>query len=376
DGVTPVYLRLYREEGLVRLGWYLSPLGLLLGLAGFVRFAGTKLDRRSWPLLILFVTQLILYLLTAGMAYPVHFWASRRYVPLVIPALLFFASLSLASLRPSLRLDPRRWLVYLVPAALTLALLVSSVQTSARFLWQTEYQGALEGLERLSSRMENPALVFFQPRTEGNIFSAPLQNLFGKTAFVLQQEPQESFFSQGVERWLADGWKVYLVLTDKYPEYLSGDLTYSLVDDNGLAIRAMEQSFDHLPRETLPMSFPLRLYRLLPASGYPYRLDMGSLRIENSLRLRLPQPAGSGLRLSFRARTAGAEALLLSTSMDGKLQQRSLVEPETHLYQFDMPVQGTSNDGYHEITLSVDPPGAEKGGIMLEWFEAVDSQGS
>ncbi|MDP2727132.1 MAG: glycosyltransferase family 39 protein [Dehalococcoidia bacterium] len=99
DGVTPVYMNMFREEGLVRLGWYLTPLGLLLGLAGFIRFAAWNSDHRSLPLLVLFSCQSVFYLLTAGMAYPVHFWAIRRYVPLVIPVFLLLASFLLTRLR-------------------------------------------------------------------------------------------------------------------------------------------------------------------------------------------------------------------------------------------------------------------------------------
>lgn len=420
DGVTPVYLKLYREEGLVRLGWYLSPLGLLLGLLGFVQFTGLRVGAKSWPLLVLFAAQMIFYLMTAGAAYPVHFWAVRRYVPLVIPGLLLFGSYALASLRPTpnrpdgdepvarlhseqggpgllkkgrFRLDrrafpgPLSWfksprfrkeklLWYLAPAALAVAMLAFSVQTSARFLWQTEYQDALPGLERWASQMEDPTVVLFKPRTEGNIFSAPLQYLFGKTAFVLQQEPDEGFYSQGVATWLNQGKNVYLVLKERYPSYLSGAIGYTLLDGSGLEIQAMEQTFDRLPARALPMSFPLRLYRLDRAAGYPLRFDLGPLRTENSLRLGLPQPATSNVQLSLRAWSGGPQAIPVSLSLDGRVQKSLIIESEPRVYQFTLPVEKTGN-GYHEINMALDPASsAETGGIVLEWVEAQEAGGN
>ncbi len=466
DGITPVYLNLFREEGLVRLGWYLTPLGLLLGLSGFVIFSGWHSDHRSLPVLFLFSCETVLYLLTAGMAYPVHFWAIRRYVPLVIPVFLLLASFFLFRLKiwswrrgdgsptrlylafghwlhwrassgkttkpryggvkwriwrsgnfgespgegpgedrrpmqpgdetvcgdePVARLQTplarfssmtsratrrcRPALSLALPAALALALLAWSFQASSDFLGATEYQGALQGLGRWASRMEDPAIVLFKPRMEGNILSSPLQNFFGKTSFVLQKEMEGTFYSQGVERWIENGNKVYLVLSDRYPQHLSGDIAYRLIDDQGIEFRNMEQTTDRMPEKAVSLSFPIRLYRMEPASGYPYRLDLGPLLVDGAINLPLGRPSTSFVRITMGARTGGQTTLPVSLSLGGTARQ-VVLQRGGGIYDFTMPVPGPQGDNPLEMKLQPSAgAGSETGAIVLEWLEVAEATG-
>ncbi|MDO8691083.1 MAG: hypothetical protein Q7R39_13910, partial [Dehalococcoidia bacterium] len=263
-----------------------------------------------------------------------------------------------------------------LPAALAMTLLAWSFQADSHFLGVTEYQGALQGLGRWAGRMQDPAIVLFKPRMEGNILSSPLQNFFGKTSFVLQKEMEGVFYSQGVEQWLANGDKVYLVLSDRYPQHLSGDIDYRLIDDQGIEFRSMEQTTDRMPEKAVSLSFPLRLYRMEPSSGYPYRLDMGPLLVDGALTLRLGRPATASLRITMEARAGSQATLPASLSLGGAARQDFTLQREAGVYDFTMPAQGPQDDNPIELNLQPSPvAGSETGAIVLEWLEVAEATG-
>ncbi|MDP2663776.1 MAG: hypothetical protein Q8R28_23930, partial [Dehalococcoidia bacterium] len=263
-----------------------------------------------------------------------------------------------------------------LPAVLAVALLAWSFQASSHFLGATEYQGALQGLGRWAGQMEDPAIVLFKPRMEGNILSSPLQNFFGKTSFILQKEMEGVFYSQGVEPWLAKGAKVYLVLSDRYPQHLSGNLVYRLIDDQGIEFRNMEQTTDRMPEKAVSLSFPLRLYRMEPASGYPYRLDMGPLLVDRALSLRLGRPTTSSIRITMQARTGGQATLPAFLSLGGAVRQDFMLQREVGVYDFTMPVPGPQDDTPIEMNLQPSPAaGSDAGAIVLEWLEVAEATG-
>ncbi|HXE80353.1 MAG TPA: hypothetical protein VNK41_06360, partial [Vicinamibacterales bacterium] len=82
-------VRTYVEETVVRVGWYFSPVGMLLALAGFVLLLRRALVRRrvEWlPFLALFFLVAGLYFWNPRI-YSDHPWMMRRFLPVVVPAM-------------------------------------------------------------------------------------------------------------------------------------------------------------------------------------------------------------------------------------------------------------------------------------------------
>src|SRR5262249_49215834 len=114
-------LEVAAQESLVRLGWYVTPLGLLLAGAGGAALVWTGAWRRALPLLPWRALPLAFALPTplVSSAQP---WAARRYLPWVLPALLLLAGYGAVCLA---RLIPDRLAVARPVAAVGLALAVA-----------------------------------------------------------------------------------------------------------------------------------------------------------------------------------------------------------------------------------------------------------
>ena len=82
----------YVEESFVRLGWYLSPLGLALATIGGA-FAVLRCTNRGLALFLVASLLVTTYYLFDPRIAPDHFWAVRRFVPVTIPMSLLFIGL-------------------------------------------------------------------------------------------------------------------------------------------------------------------------------------------------------------------------------------------------------------------------------------------
>lgn len=90
EGVEVNGLRTYGELSMRWLGWYLGPIGLVAGVAGWARGWWTALRGRGTrllPLLFVFTGTTIVYLWRPRIT-PDHVWAMRRFLPVAIPGLL------------------------------------------------------------------------------------------------------------------------------------------------------------------------------------------------------------------------------------------------------------------------------------------------
>ncbi|HUG48947.1 MAG TPA: glycosyltransferase family 39 protein, partial [Candidatus Limnocylindria bacterium] len=91
--------RMYVEDALPNLGRYLTPGVVWAGVLGWAMISWTRLRRsRSsvlWPLLVVSLGCAAVYIWNQA-AWPNHFWAIRRFIPVIMPALIVFAAAAAA----------------------------------------------------------------------------------------------------------------------------------------------------------------------------------------------------------------------------------------------------------------------------------------
>ena len=149
-------LRSYDEQSLIWLTWYLGAAAVALGLLALVVLVWRSLRRQPSEqdgrqalallgFLLLFGASTALYLWRPSII-PVHYWATRRFLPVTIPGLLLLA----VWLVPAVR---GRWR-WPVGAAVAAALLAPPVVFLQDHLTEREYVPMLAVTERLCDALQ------------------------------------------------------------------------------------------------------------------------------------------------------------------------------------------------------------------------------
>jgi hypothetical protein len=275
-------IRTYNEETLVRLGWYVTPLGLLLALGGLMAMILRETDEG----VMFFLGVAMLYgfvFLHSALVNPIHIYWIRRYVTVVIPAMMLFISYGLCQI-PNLKSQiptslPR--IKGILAAVLAIALAVSFLRTSLVLAGQMPYQGAVAQMNRFAGQLSDRAAVIFESPLVGDPLALPLTYLYGRDSFVLQgQSLNNEHFFDLVGKWREHGKEVLYIAYDGLTRVRSDDYVFSPVGEVALDIPLPETSFDHLPKGIVHHSYDLEIYKIEPAwkAGvpiYPFSLDVG-----------------------------------------------------------------------------------------------------
>lgn len=216
----------HAEDTFVRLGWYLSPVGLILATIGAAIAVATGTGRAMFLFLVTTLSVTFYYMIDLRV-WPDHFWAARRYVPVIIPMSLLFIGLVAQSLgwgrlgvwSPSwsngtrsqplsaetrlgrLRLrhgrgPGSRWLKIIrwlgttinrqvLAVALLGALFALSVIQIWGFIPYRDQEGTVRSVENLAQKFPEDAIIVFDNSTLGDILAPSLKLIHGRETFVI-----------------------------------------------------------------------------------------------------------------------------------------------------------------------------------------------
>lgn len=251
------------RESLVRLGWYLSPLGLLLALVGAAALVVAGWWRRAGLLLALLALSLAFYLPNPLVSADQP-WAVRRYLPVVLPGLLVLAGYGAVRLgcwawhgQWGRRVGPR-----LLAAGLAAAVAGGEWGATAPMIAYREHAGAVGQVRALAAAVPAEAIVLFPWTPAGLRLALPLQYLGERGSFVLPTRDLETGVVAVVRRWLADGRTVYWIVPQGTRFPTPPGLRLVPAGQYVFAVPQLERPVDRLPREAHPVEFALQLYRL------------------------------------------------------------------------------------------------------------------
>lgn len=247
------------RENLVRLGWYLGPGGLALGVAGTCWMLIKELNRRTAFLLGvgLFFSLFYLWRIQAN---PHQIYAMRRYVPVVLPFLIIAAAFLINWLWVNLR-GKTRWF-----AAVGLTLVwFSGILFSARgFVSQVDYRGIISQLERFNSSLPaNSVLVFGDaaPIGIGDGLGTPLHFLYGHDVFSLRDpnslDPES--FTEAIQGWQRAGRHVYWISVPGGPGWPVPGLILASPTSYRFDMTILEHAYDHKPTALIVESWQFSL---------------------------------------------------------------------------------------------------------------------
>ncbi len=278
------------DANLVRLGWYWSPLGILLIAIGATLLIGRNLNRLTGGLLAFALVHTVVFV-NETYTTDNYIYALRHYVPVVMPVFALFAAYAVWNL-PNPRPLPRgkgpgvRFPLPLTRAlglAAAALLVLFCVATRAGTWTVRRYAGVDAQLGQIAAQFpENSVLLFSGDRDQPHLLATPLQFIYGRTAFVISTNNPRGDL---LEAWLNrestthpvyvlmgnDGGKLFFPHTRLVPETRFGPtFTVTLHDFESLQLQKPHN----------PQSNDLRytVYRYEPAHADP-PLDAAPLTI-------------------------------------------------------------------------------------------------
>jgi hypothetical protein len=233
------------HENFVRLGWYLSPVGLALGVGGVAWMLARDVNRRTLFLLGTGLFFSIFYLWRIG-ANPHQIYAMRRYVPHVLPFFIVTACYLLQRLW-AWRAGRLRWM----SVGLTL-LWISGIVWSARgFVSHTDLRGAMEQIAELNSLFEPRSVLLFDdptPVSMGDVLGTPLHFLYGHDVLTLRKLEgfEHTRMEEMLARWQTAGRHVYWIgagTDTRWP----AKAALGVMSDFTFTAAVLENTYDHKP---------------------------------------------------------------------------------------------------------------------------------
>jgi len=304
-GLTPAR----SEANLLKLGWYLSPIGIVLTAFGAVIVTLRDLNARNvffYGAAGLFAV----FYLDELYSNPHYIYTTRHYIPLVIPLFIVLAARALDWLWHD---APRQksahaiaagafglWMVYnayamgLVDASRAQGLALRAPFVTQTIAWGAlrlepienaivgarELGGAYAQIQALAQTLDpNAVIIFSAGRDEPAALATPLKFIFGRDAFVsVFNNPPGDKIAALIDHWRAQGRPVILAYGAN-----GGRLQipgYALERVGAATLDAPQWAFayDFMPRSAWRVNLNYTLYRAVPGrapDAAPTRIDFG-----------------------------------------------------------------------------------------------------
>ncbi len=243
---------------LVRLGWYISPLGIALAVTGMWWMLRCEANERTAAFLGigLFFSFFFLY---RSRNNPHHIYVMRRYVPAVIPTFVVGAAYALD--RWLRRAGWRRWCAVGLAVVLAGWLLVDARVV----IPHVEYRGAIAQFEPLVHALgdDDPVILFNDdlPVSTGATLGTPLRYIYGYTVFDLQEEHVDAEqLSAQARRWHDAGRRVLVAFGSNGVPGIFPVSQLTPVVTFHLDVPVLEASYEHFPRQIRRYAVDLQVY--------------------------------------------------------------------------------------------------------------------
>lgn len=310
-GITPTR----SEANLIKLGWYLSPIGVLLATLGAVIIV----IRRDLSTRTLFfygtAAMFSFFYLDELYSNPHYIYTVRHYIPLVIPLFILCAARALQWLwngqffkPPTVKSLARVaavgafavWMLYNLYAmgivdasrAQGLALRVPFVAQNTALgsvrlepfeksiVGFKELGGAYRQVETIAQQLpQNAVIVFAAGRDEPALLATPLKYIFGRDAFVtVFNNPPGAKVAAMIDGWRAQGRQVILAFGTNGGKLQLPNYKLEPLGDVSLDVPQWAFAYEFMPRSAWRVNLNYALMRAVPRDmpeTYPFTLHFG-----------------------------------------------------------------------------------------------------
>jgi hypothetical protein len=265
DPYSETILTLSNHENWLRLGWYLSPIGIWLGVLGCC-FLIWRFDRRAALLLGVGLLFSAVYLWSAR-ANPHHVYVMRRYVPVVVPFFIASTAVMLGSLLNKARdngENPGRRMPYgsaIIGGFLLIIWLLGLGWSARGFISQVDHLGVVDQLVALDESLDPNSILLFNDQSPvglGDFWGTPLKFIFGHDVFILRDLDalHGQQLAELIDIWQNNGQAVVWIGD---PEWLD-EYGFSYQETTKVIIsQRLESSYEHKPQVIVPVSWTLMM---------------------------------------------------------------------------------------------------------------------
>jgi hypothetical protein len=255
----PTNYSLLNSSNFPRLAFYLTPLGVVLAVAGYCLFITRRLDTRTLvvPACGLFFSAIFIYRVFAN---PQLVYSMRRFVPVVVPVALLMVAYLAAELGD---LGSRRWrpALNVLASVLVIGLVVWSAALSVHIFKISQMRDSLPAVHRVSDIAAEPAVIVCDQRA-AHLLTAPLRTFFGRDVAgirgdVYLNSPKFDDFLRSLKDKGA-----YYVTTKGNAEVLDGRFELEKVGVVDFTGKFLNVTYEKPTTETVTFNVQFSLYRV------------------------------------------------------------------------------------------------------------------
>ncbi len=253
-------------EAFLRMSWYLYPVGLAFAVSGaMVLMVRAK---KSQVFFLLTGLTFSLFFFYKVRVWHDHYFAMRRFIPVILPSLVVCMSVFLASLR----WDARRFTAWgsRIVAATLLVIYLAEGRGLWAFRGHEEFPGSLDFVEEMARHIGDDDVVIF-PRREGlHMLELPLAELEGKNVLEFYtHKPPRDLLEDLLVQWRDEYRDVYFVTN--YKISLSGLFTRH-VQDFWFATEKYEYAYTRRPVSAEPFHLRYTLSKAVDLDDLAQRI--------------------------------------------------------------------------------------------------------
>ncbi len=241
-------------QAFLRFGWFVTPLGLLLGVLGLV--VVLQRWRPAWLFPLLLLLAFALFYFYKMRVWNDYYFAMRRVMPVTLPLTLACAALALARLARLPRFGRGAAL------ALGLLLLALFARDTRPLIGYTDWKGAVRFVQDLSRRFGPDDVVIFEQPRSIHLLALPLWAVEGDNVLELARfNPDPERLNALARAWRGRWRQIYFVHT--YSTDLCG-VFLQHVQDLEFGSAEWERPTDRPPRRAEFRALRFSISRLVP----------------------------------------------------------------------------------------------------------------
>ena len=258
DQFSTTDIGIYNHENLLRLGWYLSPIGIWLGFLG-ICWMVWRVNRQTAVMLAITVFFTLFYLWNIRNN-PHQIYAMRRYVPAVLPLFIVGSAYLLDTLL-------RKRQIWLKGLALLLIIgWLGGIIWSARgFVTQTDYVTLPEQLAQLNTQFDSNAIILFneeEPVGVGDFVGTPLRYIFAHDVYKIHPSPEPipDVLVDTIKSWQNNGRTIYWIGDTTW--LAENNVPHAAAAEHTITTQALEGVFDRKPTQVNPVTWQLSIVQI------------------------------------------------------------------------------------------------------------------